>query len=255
MVTTNPIYPNDDSDWVDEALVRLAAEPSEALRAEIIERANWLAVRGARRFADYGEQFDDLLQVARIGLMKAVDRFDHTRGVPFGAYATPTIMGELRRHFRDHTWAVHVPRRAKDLRPTVNAVTERLSNELGRSPRVSEIAAAMNVSVDAVLEVHEANFAYKVKALDAAVVGQAVAHDDTDLDHVLDQELVGRLLETLPERERTILTLRFYEGLTQSQIAERLGLSQVHVGRLLTATLASLRDQLDDGALSDATPA
>ena len=112
----------------------------------------------------------------------------------------------------------------------------------------------MNVSVDAVLEVHEANFAYKVKTLDTTVVGHSVAHDDSDLDHVLDKEVVGRLLETLPERERTIISLRFFEGLTQSQIADRLGLSQVHVGRLLTATLASLRSQLDDDALRESQP-
>jgi RNA polymerase sigma-B factor len=239
----------EESEWLDEALVRYAADRDEALRDEILERANWLALRGARRFSDLGEQFDDLHQVARIGLMKAVDRFDPARGVPFGAYATPTIMGELRRHFRDHTWAVHVPRRAKDLRSTVSAVTERLSAELGRSPRVAEIAAAMNVSVDAVLEVHEANFAYKVRDIDTAVVGNAVATDDNEFGNVLDRELVSQLLETLPQRERSIIEMRFFEGLTQSQIAERMGMSQVHVGRLLAATLTLLK-----GKLSDATP-
>jgi RNA polymerase sigma-B factor len=236
----------EESEWLEDALVRLAADPQPQLRDEILERANWLAIRGARRFADLGEQFDDLHQVARIGLMKAVDRFDPARGVPFGAYATPTIMGELRRHFRDHTWAVHVPRRAKDLRSTVSAVTERLAGELGRSPKVAEIAKAMNVTVDAVLEVHEANFAYKVRDLDTAVVGSAVATDDHDFTHVLDKELVGQLLEQLPARERTIVELRFFDGLTQSQIAEKMGMSQVHVGRLLASTLTYLRGKLPD---------
>ncbi|MEQ1702553.1 MAG: sigma-70 family RNA polymerase sigma factor, partial [Ilumatobacteraceae bacterium] len=127
--------PGDDDDaWLNDAFAQWSRTQSPALRDEIVERTHWLALRGARRFASRGEPFDDLLQVARIGLLKAVDRFDVTMGVPFGAYATPTIMGELRRHFRDHTWSLHVPRRAKDLRPAVNVTIEQLTKEYGRSP-------------------------------------------------------------------------------------------------------------------------
>ena len=127
-----------DEEWLLEALQRYATYRERDLRDAIAERTSWLATRGARRFADCGEPFDDLVQVARIGLLNAIDRFDPFQGVPFGAYATPTIMGELRRYFRDHTWGVHVSRRAKDLRPAVNAASEALSKELQRSPRVSE---------------------------------------------------------------------------------------------------------------------
>ncbi|HTH07901.1 MAG TPA: sigma-70 family RNA polymerase sigma factor, partial [Ilumatobacteraceae bacterium] len=126
-----------DDEWLLDAFTRFNESRDPALREEIVHRTLWLAVRGARRFASRGEPFDDLLQVARIGLLKAIDRFDINVGVQFGAYATPTIMGELRRHFRDHTWSVHVPRRAKDLRPAVNEASDQLSKELGRAPQIS----------------------------------------------------------------------------------------------------------------------
>jgi RNA polymerase sigma-B factor len=213
------------------------------LHAEVLDRANWLAVRGARRFSDRGEPFDDLLQVARLGLIKALDRFDPTMGVPFSAYATPTILGELRRYFRDHTWSVHVSRRAKDLRPMVNAMTEKLSGELGRSPKAHEVAEALDLSVDAVLEALEANHAYRAQSLDPAI-GRHSTPVDAAYDDILDRNLVERLLATLPERERTIIELRFFEGMTQSQIADRVGTSQVHVGRLIVSTLSALKTQL-----------
>jgi RNA polymerase sigma-B factor len=216
------------------------------LRDQIAKNASWLATRGARRFADCGEPFDDLVQVARIGLLNAIDRFDHTQGVPFGAFATPTIMGELRRYFRDHTWGVHVSRRAKDLRPAVNAATEALSKELQRSPRVSEIAERMRLPEEAVIETLEANNAYRSRTLDQT--GRHTPAVEADLDEVLNRQVIAGLLDRLRPRQRQILYLRFFEELSQAQIAEQIGTSQVHVGRLIASSLAQLREHLRDDA-------
>lgn len=237
---------DEEDEWLDQALRRYSVDRDPALREEIVERTNWLALRGARRFASRGEPFDDLLQVARIGLLKAVDRFDVNVGVQFGAYATPTIMGELRRYFRDHTWSLHVPRRAKDLRPAVNEAADQLTKQLGRSPQVKEIATHLAISEDVVLEALEANNAYRSFALDTAGSAAAAGADSGNLDEVVDREVVVTLLDRLRPRERTILYLRFYEELSQSQIAERIGTSQVHVGRLIASSLAALREVLDE---------
>lgn len=235
-----------DDAWVAAALERYSSRrDDDALRDEIFRRARWLAVRGARRFSDRGEPFDDLVQVASIGLLKAIERFEPSMGVPFGSYATPTILGELRRHFRDHTWSVRVPRRAKDLRTSVNAATDELQRLLGRSPTVAEIAARLELGEGAVLEVMEANNAYRARPLDHTNVVQQITVDD-DADHVLDRELIIDLLDRLRPRERTILYLRFFEELSQAQIAQRVGTSQVHVGRLIASSLAQLRSQLHD---------
>jgi RNA polymerase sigma-B factor len=226
--------------WLDEALARFAASRDPALRDQILERTLWLATRCARRFTDRGEPLDDLVQVARIGLLKALERFDPAQGVPFGAYATPTMMGELRRHFRDHTWSLKVPRRAKDLRGAVRSAVEELTRELGRSPRVPEVATHLGVPEDAVLEALEAAAAYRASSLDPALPAHIpVAADGADA--VIDRATVLALLDRLPPRERRILYLRFYEELSQSQIAEQIGTSQVHVGRLITSSLAALR--------------
>ena len=233
-----------DEEWLMEALQRYATYRERDLRDAIAERTSWLATRGARRFADCGEPFDDLVQVARIGLLNAIDRFDPFQGVPFGAYATPTIMGELRRYFRDHTWGVHVSRRAKDLRPAVNAASEALSKELQRSPRVSEIAERMKIPEEAVIEALEANSAYRAHTLDAS--GRTPPSVESDTETVLNREVIARLLDRLPARQRQILYLRFFEELSQAQIAEQIGTSQVHVGRLITSSLAELRDHLRD---------
>lgn len=238
-----------DEEWLDDALRRFAKRRDKALRDEIAEHTAWLATRGARRFADRGEPFDDLLQVARIGLLNAIDRFDPEQGVPFGAYATPTIMGELRRYFRDHTWGVHVSRRAKDLRPAVNTVNETLAKELQRSPRVAEIAERMHISEEAVIEALEANSAYRAHSLDPSGRGSEgtnpASEIDTDVETVLNRQVIMRLLDQLRPRERHILYLRFFEELSQAQIAERIGTSQVHVGRLIASSLAELREHLE----------
>ncbi|MEY2583082.1 MAG: polymerase sigma-B factor [Ilumatobacteraceae bacterium] len=237
-----PNQSDGDDQWLKDAFDRYLNDRDKALRDEIAERTSWLATRGARRFADCGEPFDDLFQVARIGLLNAIDRFDPTQGVPFGAYATPTIIGELRRYFRDHTWRVRVSRRAKDLRPGVNAAIEILSKELQRSPRIPEIADRMKIAEEAVIEALEANNAYRAHALDPS--GRNTPSVESNLDEVLNREVIVGLLDRLRPRQRHILYLRFFEELSQAQIAEQIGTSQVHVGRLIASSLAQLRDHL-----------
>ncbi|HEY0521603.1 MAG TPA: SigB/SigF/SigG family RNA polymerase sigma factor [Ilumatobacteraceae bacterium] len=231
-----------DDEWLKASFDRYFRHRDPRLRDRIAEQTLWLATRGARRFADRGEPFDDLVQVARIGLLNAIERFDPAHGVPFGAYATPTIMGELRRYFRDHTWGVHVSRRAKDLRPAVNAAAEVLSKELQRSPRIAEIAERMKIPEEGVIEALEANNAYKARTLDQA--GSAIPTIDDDLDAILNREVIAGLLDRLRPREREIIRLRFFEELSQAQIAEQIGTSQVHVGRLIASSLAELKSHL-----------
>ena len=194
----------------------------------------------ARRFVGRGEPFDDLLQAARIGLLKTIDRFDPSLGLPFGAYATPTILGELRRHFRDHTWSIHVSRTSKDLRGAVVEAVDELTKQLGRSPLVPELARRVGIPEDTVVEVIESAHAYRPSALDPDNSRHARADDARAADD-LDRAEVAELLVQLPPRERTILYLRFFDELTQFEIAERLGTSQVHVGRLIAASLLRLR--------------
>jgi len=246
-----PVQPPDDSDdaWVTDALATFAVTRDPALRAEIVARSLWLAHRSARRFAERGEPFDDVFQVASVALLHAVDRFQPSQGVPFGAYATPTIVGEIKRHFRDRTWRVHVPRRAKDLRPAVNNVSDELSRALGRSPTAGEVAKHLNIDEDLVLQVVEANSAYRTAQLDNVTERQVRATEaDADVDAILDRELVSHALVHLRPREREIIQLRFFEEMTQAQIAERIGTSQVHVGRLITSSLALLRAHLSAGS-------
>ena len=229
-----------DELWLQAALETYSKERSPALRDQIQEHADWLAIRSARRFLDAGEQFDDLVQVARLGLFKAIERYDPQRGIPFGAFATPTILGELKRHFRDHTWSVHVPRRAKDLRPSVNLTIQELTPTLSRAPKIFEIAQRLDVSEEAVLEALDANNAYRSSSLDSPR-STYVAWSDDETEAVVDKEVVARLLSRMPEREQRVLRLRFYDELSQTEIAERIGTSQVHVGRILAMGLERLR--------------
>jgi RNA polymerase sigma-B factor len=251
-MTQSPLTPLGDDEALRDLLERYSTTRDPFLRDEIVTATLWIATRSARRFADRGEPFDDLVQVARIGLLKSIDRFDPSHGVPFGAYATPTILGELRRHFRDHTWSVHVPRRAKDMRPAVNAANEELKRQLERSPRVSEIADRLSVSPDVVIEALEANNAYRTQSLDPVSTGNA-ASVEGGFDAPLNREVVLRLLEQLPPREKKILYLRFFEDMSQERIANEIGTSQVHVGRLLASSLATLRKHLEDDAATTAT--
>ena len=207
----------------------------------------------ARRFRNRGEPLDDLVQVATIGLIKSVDRFDLERGVEFSTYATPTIVGEIKRHFRDKGWAVRVPRRLQELRLSLASATSELSQKQGRAPTVSELAAHMKISDEQVLEGLESANAYSTLSLDAGdsgsgdepmPVSETLGAEDESLQGVEYRESLKPLLEQLPPREKKILMLRFFGNMTQSQIAAELGISQMHVSRLLARTLAQLREGL-----------
>jgi RNA polymerase sigma-B factor len=206
-----------------------------------------------RRFLNRGEHYDDLLQVGTIGLIKAIDRFDSDRGVEFSTYATPTIVGEIKRHFRDKSWAIRVPRRLQELRASISAATAELTQDLGRSPTVAEIATKVGVTDEEVIEGLESANAYTTLSLDASDSAEdsalsmldTIGEDDEALEHVENRESLKPLLEALDPREKHILTLRFFRGMTQSQIAAEIGISQMHVSRLLARTLERLRDSLE----------
>jgi RNA polymerase sigma-B factor len=225
------------------------------LRDELVKLHLPLVEHFARRFLNRGEPFDDLLQVGTIGLIKAIDRFDLERGVEFSTYATPTIVGEIKRHFRDRGWAIRVPRRLQELRISITAATADLTQELGRSPMVSELARKLGVTDEEIIEGLESSNAYSTLSLDAPDSGDdsalsmidVIGGDDEALEHVENRETIKPLLEQLDPREKHILTLRFFRGMTQSQIAAEIGISQMHVSRLLTRTLERLRTSLEDG--------
>jgi len=221
----------------------------------IIERCLPVADHIARRFGNRGEPFEDLVQVARMGLIQAVNRFDADNGAEFLAFAVPTMMGEVRRYFRDHGWPLKVPRRMKELGPQLNRAREELSQRLGRAPTASEIASHLGLDHEEVVQAQIASSAYTTVSSDAPASGAAGDDDgrsvssilgdlDANLDKVLDVETVRPLLAALPERQQTVLLLRFFENMTQTQIAERLGISQMHVSRLLARSLATVRDQV-----------
>ncbi|MGH3343325.1 MAG: RNA polymerase sigma factor SigF [Carbonactinosporaceae bacterium] len=206
----------------------------------------------ARRFRNRGEPFDDLLQVATIGLIKSVDRFDPDRGVEFSTYAAPTIVGEIKRHFRDKGWAVRVPRRLQELRLSLTSATSELSQRNARSPTVHELAQHLRLSEEEVLEGLESANAYSTLSLDvpeagddeAPAVADSLGAEDDALEGVEYRESLKPLLGRLPAREKKILLLRFFGNMTQSQIADEVGISQMHVSRLLARTLAQLREGL-----------
>jgi RNA polymerase sigma-B factor len=225
------------------------------LREELVTAHIGLAEYLARRFTNRGEPLDDLVQVASLGLLKAVDRFDPERGLEFSTYATPTIVGELKRHFRDKGWAVRVPRRVQELHLRLATVVSTLSQELGRSPTIGEIAQAASVSEEDVLEAIEAGHAYRFTSLDApsgadeeGTLASQLGGDDQALVDSEHRVALSPLIARFPPRERTILHLRFFEGLTQSEIASRLGISQMHVSRLLARSLAQLRASANSDA-------
>ncbi|GAA4818075.1 RNA polymerase sigma factor SigF [Streptomyces ziwulingensis] len=205
----------------------------------------------ARRFRNRGEPLDDLTQVATIGLIKSVDRFDPERGVEFSTYATPTVVGEIKRHFRDKGWAVRVPRRLQELRLALTTATAELSQLHGRSPTVHELAEKLAISEEEVLEGLESANAYSTLSLDvpdtddeSPAVADTLGSEDEALEGVEYRESLKPLLEDLPPREKRILLLRFFANMTQSQIAQEVGISQMHVSRLLARTLAQLREKL-----------
>ena len=244
----------DDRDELRRKFAEFARTRDRATRDELVTAHMGLAEYLARRFTNRGEPLDDLMQVASLGLLKAVDRFDPDRGLEFSTYATPTIVGELKRHFRDKGWAVRVPRRVQELHLRLGSVVSTLSQDLGRSPTIPEIAHAAKVSEEEVVEAIEAGHAYRFTSLDAPAGGE----DESALSNQLgvdDQNLIDSehrvalspLIARFPPRERMILHLRFFEGMTQSEIASRLGISQMHVSRLLARSLAQLREaSMDD---------
>lgn len=222
-------------------------------RDRIVERCLPLADHIARRFDGRGEARDDLVQVARVGLVNAVIRYDVDTGSDFVSFAVPTIMGEVRRHFRDNSWSVKVPRRLKELHLRLGAATSELSQRLGRAPTASELAAELDMDRAEVVEGLIAGSSYNTLSIDsggggsdedAPAIMDTLGDVDLSLDQIENREALRPLLAALPERERTVLLLRFFESLTQTQIAERVGISQMHVSRLLAKSLARLRDQL-----------
>ena len=207
----------------------------------------------ARRFRNRGEPFEDLVQVGTIGLIKAVDRFETDRGVEFSTYATPTVIGEIKRHFRDKGWAIRVPRRLQELRMQIGTATGELTQKLGRSPTPRELAEVIGCTVEEIMEGIESSHAYATLSLDASddsdegppAMLSTLGVEDVNIEHVEVRESIKPLLEGLGEREKRILLLRFFKNMTQSQIAEEIGVSQMHVSRLLTRTLAQLRTSLE----------
>lgn len=224
-------------------------EHREKLVAQYIGLVEFLA----RRFRNRGEPLEDLIQVGTIGLLKAIDRFDLEREVEFSTYATPTVVGELKRHFRDKGWAVRVPRRLQELHLELTKTVNRLGQELGRSPTVAEIAEAAGTTEENVLEGLEIAQAYNFTSLDAPIdsddggsttFADQLGSEDEQLENLEYRASLAPEMEKLPERERRILYLRFFKGMTQSEIAGHLGISQMHVSRLLNRTLIRLRDAL-----------
>jgi RNA polymerase sigma-B factor len=238
--------------------LRVSGDP--ALRDQLIEDYLWIARHGARRFSGRGETSDDLMQVASLALVKAVDRFDPEMNLRFATFAMPTIVGELRRHFRDRTWSMRVSRRLKDLHLELRQVSEVLTHELGHPPSVSELADALEITVEEVLEAMEAGATYRSTSLDAGPVGSDTNEglipgvDHEELDATSDRVALHESLNALPQRDRRVVYLRFYLGLTQSEIAEEIGVSQVHVSRILRATLARLGEELEDVLDADEAP-
>ena len=231
-----------------------ATRERHAAREELVHLHLPLVQHCARRFRNRGEPFEDLVQVGTIGLLKSIDRFDEERGVEFSTYATPTIIGEIKRYFRDKGWAIRVPRRLQELRMQIGSATAELTQSLGRSPTARELAERIECSVEEIVEGLESNNAYSTLSLDAgddhddhgSRLLDALGSDDSGLEHVEIRESIKPLLDALEPREKRILLLRFFKNMTQTQIAEEIGVSQMHVSRLLTRTLLQLRESMED---------
>ncbi|MEE1752115.1 RNA polymerase sigma factor SigF [Streptomyces sp. SP18CS02] len=221
-------------------------------RNTLVEMNMSLVRYAAGRFRNRGDDMEDIVQVGMIGLIKAIDRFELSREIQFVTFAVPYIVGEIKRFFRDTSWAVHVPRRLQEARVELAKATEELSTRLGRAPKVGELAALMNLTEEEVIEARLASNGYNSTSLDAAIHGENeegeaaladfIGEEDPAMELVENFHALAPLIAELDERDRHILHLRFVEELTQSQIGERLGVSQMHVSRLLSRTLARLRE-------------
>ncbi|MFI7542138.1 SigB/SigF/SigG family RNA polymerase sigma factor [Actinoplanes sp. NPDC049599] len=233
------------------------AHPSRpAMRDRAIEAWLPLARHLANRYAGRGEPVDDLLQTATVGLIKAVDKFDPGFGTDFAGYAIPTVIGEIKRHFRDRTWSIRVPRRLQELRLAITAANNDLAHTLGRSPTVADIAVHLGITEEEVLEGLEGARAYNATSLSTPVgadgtteLGETLGGEDHEYALAEARLALGPALASLDDRERRILTLRFYGNLTQTEIAEQVGISQMHVSRLISRALATLRGKLGDDTL------
>lgn len=240
-----------DKSITRELFRRLKEEHDEDARNQLVVNHLNLVRYLASKFLNRGEQLEDLVQVGTIGLIKAIDRFDPSRGLEFTTYATPTIMGEIKRHFRDKGWSVRVPRRLQELSTKVSQATDELTCELHRSPSVAEIAERVGVSVDEVLEAMESSSAYSSVPLEGggdddetpSVLDQYASEDD-DLNASDDRMVLEAIIQDFSGREKDIIRMRFEEGLTQSEIAEKMGISQVQVSRLLRRTLSRIHDKI-----------
>lgn len=257
---------DDRSDDRSEEARRRNAELFPVLRDPTATEATRLAARDglvalhmplvehcARRFRNRGEPLEDLAQVGTIGLLKSIDRFEPDRGVEFSTYATPTIIGEIKRYFRDKGWAIRVPRRLQELRMQIAGATAELTQSLGRSPTPRELAETLGCTVEAVVEGIESSNAYSTLSLDATddndgsgSMLELMGFDDIALEHIEIRESLKPLLEALPPREKRILLLRFFRNKTQTEIAAEIGVSQMHVSRLLSRTLDQLRTSLQE---------
>lgn len=255
-MTSAPQKPARDHGQASRLLTELHELPEDSprrqrLRDDLVEQHMPLVVYLARRFSGRNEPMNDLVQVGAIGLIKAIDRFDPGRGLEFSTYATPTILGEIKRHFRDTGWLIHVPRRAQELQTTLNAARADLSQELGRAPTVPEISARIEVAEDIVLEALDAARAYSGVPIDVlAAPGESVPEHpmlgiiDDGFEQVEQRALLKKVIATLPEAEREILLLRFIANKTQTEIAAIVGVSQMQVSRLVARGLKRLRESL-----------
>lgn len=247
-----------DKDRTRELFRRFKQEGDAEARDQLIVNHINLVRFLASKFKNRGESLEDLVQVGTIGLIKAIDRFDPERGLEFTTYATPTIMGEIKRHFRDKGWSVRVPRRLQELSAKVNQASDELTNQLQRSPSVAEIAEHLGTSVDEVLEAMESSSAYSSVPLEGGGGGEEdetpsiidhYATEDPDLAASDDRIVLEQAIADFSPREQEVVRMRFDEGLTQVEIAERLGISQVQVSRLLRRTLRRIQDKIDPEGL------
>jgi RNA polymerase sigma-B factor len=252
-----PTHNGYDDGRAEELLAELATTPQDAprweqIRSELVRMHAPVVHHVVRRYSGRSESRDDLEQVAMLGLIKAINRYDPAYGGRFLAFAIPTMTGEVKRYFRDHSWAVRVPRRLQELRLAIVAARQEFTHEHGRAPTVPEISRRLDITEEETIEALGAADAYQTVSLDAPAgeeqetlpLGEVIGEEDPQLETVVDRSALRRLLADLPDRERTILMHRFYGNRTQAEIADLLGISQMHVSRLITRTLTRLRARL-----------
>ena len=249
-----------DVDFV--ALIEAYRAGDESARDQLVERYMPLVKNLAARYSGRGEPHEDLSQVGSIGLLLSIERFDTSREVQFTTYAVPTIVGEIQRHFRDRAWALHVPRRMKELSVRISRTVQTQTADLGRAPTIAELAAMTGASEEDVVEALQTSEAYSTRSLsqplghdgDDETMQDVLGHDDRGFAEVEDMVLVEAGLDALDERERRIVELRFFDGLTQSEIAAQIGISQMHVSRLLRRALITMRGRLEERMSEEERP-